>query len=104
MRFAACATALLLLAACFPFDRPAHTVRVNLFMEANGSFDLNGHHLQDERALQTALRDLVAKSPNLAIVLAADKSVPYPAAAKIMEDVQPLGVRIGMVGTDTFER
>lgn len=92
----------LAVASCSPPS--SHIKFVELRMEADGSFDLAGQHLKDEDTLKAAIRTTLAQSPGAAFDMSADRGLPYGRVAKVMTDLQAMGVvKIGVVGTDSYQ-
>ena len=98
MRAIAAISIALAVARCSPSP---DTKPVDLRIEADGSFDIGARHFNDENALESAIRDILAKSPGTFFMVAADSNAPYARIEKVMQDLQTAGVKIGIVGTDS---
>ena len=73
---------------------------VVLYIERDGSIDLNGQHLRDAAAAKTSLAALFAKSPDRNVVVSAGPHTPYAKIAPVLLMLQSTTAKIGIVAAE----
>jgi biopolymer transport protein ExbD len=74
---------------------------ISLYIQRDGSFDLNNHHIHTRAELKSELAKLLTKTSERSVIVQADKRVSYATVSSVMRLLQPMGVHIGIVGVES---
>lgn len=91
-----------LLISCVPTAHKPNQ-RVDVFIHADGSFDVGDKHAKGYRALEAQLHSLERADRDMTLSMRPDDDVPYDKVASLMSRLSDSGfTRIGFVGTEEY--